>query len=67
MIQLTTAGGGQNGYAFFNAPVSAPNGFTLTFDVSVVGGTSPPADGVAASLHGQATAIPAQTGYSLSK
>ena len=57
-ILLTPAVGSQYGAAGFNSPFNATNGFLLTFDVSVVGGTSPPADGVFAILHGQGTVIP---------
>jgi hypothetical protein len=55
---LTPAINGNNGYATFTSPVSAPNGFTVTYDASLSGGSNPPADGIMCYLHNQAAVTP---------
>lgn len=49
---------GQTGWGAFVAPVNAPNGFTVTFDAMLTGGTNPPADGIICFVHGQAAPLP---------
>jgi hypothetical protein len=55
---LTPAANGKSGYATFTAPVSAPNGFVVTYDASLVGMSSPPADGISCYLHGMVPVTP---------
>ena len=64
---LTSATNGLTGWGVFQSPVSAPNGFTVTFDAMLVGGSSPPADGIICFLHGQGTVIPSASWPTIGK